>query len=54
MNKELNLVRARVYFKSYSEMLIPMSVVEQTLEAPKGIYSCVGMEEDLIKDIMNR
>ena len=52
MNKELNLARMRFYFNSFSEMLIPTSVWEQTRNEKLEIFSC--MEASEIKDIMVR
>lgn len=50
VNKELNMARMRLYFNSFSEMLIPTSVWEQTKNEKLEIFSC--MEATEIKDIM--
>ena len=52
VNKELNMARMRLYFNSFSEMLIPTSVWEQTQNEKLEIFSC--MEATEIKDIMTR
>ena len=52
INKELNMARMRLYFNSFSEMLIPTSVWEQTKNEKLEIFSCMEARE--IKDIMKR
>ena len=49
-NKEFNLARMRIYFNSFSEMLIPTSVWDQTKNEKLEIFSCMGARE--IKDLM--
>lgn len=46
------MARMRLYFNSFSEMLIPTSVWEQTKNEKLEIFSC--MEASEIKDIMTR
>ena len=41
----------RIYFNSFSEMLVPSSVWEQTKNEKLEIFSCMGARE--IKDIMS-
>jgi len=45
------LARMRIYFNSFSEMLIPTSVWEQTKDEKLEIFSC--MEASEVKDMMN-
>ena len=47
VNKELNVARIKVYFNSQSEMLVPTSLWEQTLDHQLGILSALGPEEIL-------
>jgi len=50
VNKELNLARMRLYFNSFSEMLIPTSLWESTQDEKLEIFSAMDAEE--IRDIM--
>ena len=52
VNKELNLARMRLYFNSFSEMLIPTSLWEQTRNEKLEIFSAMDATE--IRDIMVR
>lgn len=51
VNKELNMARMRLYFNSFSEMLIPTSLWEATRHEQLEIFSC--MQADEIKKIMS-
>ena len=52
VNKEINLARMRLYFNSFSEMLIPSSLWEQTRQEKLEIFSAMDATE--IRDIMVR
>ena len=52
VNKEINLARMRLYFNSFSEMLIPTSLWEQTRQEKLEIFSAMDATE--IRDIMVR
>ncbi len=41
------MARIKVYFNSQSEMLVPTSLWEQTLDEQLGILSALGPEEIL-------
>ena len=51
-NKEFNIARVRVYFNSYSEMMIPTSLYEATVEDNRinqtesmGIFSAMEVSD---------
>ena len=52
INKEFNIARLRYYFNSFSEMLIPTSLWESTLEEELQIFSAIDAQE--VKDLMVR
>ena len=45
------MARMRIYFNSFSEMLIPTSVWESTKDEKLEIFSCMEARE--VKDMMN-
>lgn len=45
VNKEFNLARVRVYFNSYSELLIPTSLWEATIDHELSIFSALTANE---------
>lgn len=45
VNKEFNIARLRVYFNSFSEMLIPTSLWEATMDQELSIFSAMGAGE---------
>lgn len=50
VNKEFNIVRMRSYFNSFSEMLIPSSLWEATMDHELQIFSALTASE--VKDLM--